>query len=74
MFFKLTLNYGSMKQYEGKISRFRVNKVIPLHRLQLLEEELTATVSVNGAYVENKGLLVAWHYRYVNKFHKRLRE
>ena len=34
-----------------------------IFRLKLLEEELNETVSIKGAWVEHKDLLVAWHYR-----------
>ena len=36
-------------------------------RLELLEADLKAHVEKNGAWVEHKKLLVAWHYRSVEK-------
>lgn len=36
-------------------------------RLELLEAELNAHVAQHGAWVEHKNLLVAWHYREVEK-------
>ena len=36
-------------------------------RLELLEADLKAHVEKAGAWVEHKKLLVAWHYRLVEK-------
>lgn len=36
-----------------------------LENLALLKEELTKECTIDGAWVEEKGLLVAWHYRLV---------
>lgn len=36
-------------------------------RLTLLDKELRETVACHGAWVENKELLVAWHYREVDR-------
>lgn len=36
-------------------------------RLQLLEADLKAQVECDGAWVEHKNLLVAWHYRELAK-------
>ena len=33
-------------------------------KLKALEAELLAEVAIQGAWVEHKDLLVAWHYRY----------
>ncbi|XP_059086503.1 uncharacterized protein LOC131883147 isoform X2 [Tigriopus californicus] len=38
-----------------------------LDRLNLLEKELKETVAIHGAWVEHKHLLVAWHFREVDK-------
>lgn len=43
-------------------------QTIPPHykeRLKALQAELVSTVNVKGAWVEDKDLLVAWHYRFV---------
>ncbi len=39
-------------------------------RLDALSSELESTVSLHGAWVEHKDLLVAWHYRAVGKEHR----
>ena len=39
-------------------------------RLEMLELELNANVATHGAWVEHKNLLVAWHFREVEKHMK----
>lgn len=39
-------------------------------RLELLMKDLKSEVERNGAWVEDKGLLVAWHYREVGLRHR----
>ena len=42
------------------------NKQVPedyMRRLKALKDELEEKVKKSGAWVEDKGLLVAWHYR-----------
>ena len=36
-------------------------------KLDLLKADLEANVAIHGAWVEHKDLLVAWHYREVDK-------
>ena len=39
-------------------------------KLDLLKADLEANVAIHGAWVEHKDLLVAWHYREVDKHMK----